>query len=33
MLGFKEKDIFQGHAGDICEKYGIDWKKMKQIKF
>ncbi len=33
MLGHTMEDTFQGHAGDIYEKEGIDWRSMKNIVF
>jgi adenylate cyclase class 2 len=33
LLGYTEEQTFQGHAGDIYEMKGIDWKGMKEIKF
>lgn len=33
LLGYTPEQTFQGHAGDIYEARGIDWKTMKEIKF
>ena len=33
MLGFDEKDTFQGDAGIMYDQKGIDWKAMKEIRF
>ena len=33
LLGYSEDDTFQGHAGDIYEKIGIDWKPIKELTF
>lgn len=33
LLGFDEKNTFQGDAGIMYDRQGIDWKTMKEIRF
>lgn len=33
LLGYSDEETYQGHAGDIYELKGIDWKAMKEIRF